>query len=101
MLLLALTLYGYKCKLEFVGNMPSDQLVGQWNIIMHLCMLVHEMKIRLKSLTIIVCNLIVYVITHGSYESQILVVSNKSQWMISLDNLSGLHYSIINVYWVE
>ena len=81
--------------------MPSNQLVRQWNITMHLCMLVNEMNIRLKSLNIIVCDSFLYVITHGRYESQILIVSNKSQWMISLDNLSGLHCSMINFYEVE
>ena len=101
MMVLVLTLYGYECKWEFVGNMPSNQLVRQWNIIMHLCMLVHEMNIRLISLNNTVCGSFVYVITHVRYESQILVVSNKSQWMISLDNLSGVHCSMINVYGVE
>ena len=81
--------------------MSSNQLVGQWNITVYLYMLLHEMNIRLKSLNIIVCEPFVYVITHGRYESQILVVSNKSQWMISLYNLLGLHCIKINVYGVE
>ena len=68
---------------------------------MHLYMLVYEMSIKLKFLNINVCDSFVYVITHGRYESQILFVSNKSQWIISLDNLSGLHCSMINFYGVD
>ena len=85
MLLLVLPLYGYECIWEFAGNMPSSQLVGQWSITMHLGMLVHEMNIILKLLNIIACDSFMYVITHGRYESQILAVSNKSQWLISLE----------------
>ena len=68
---------------------------------MHLYKLVHEMNNRLKSLNIIVCDSFVDVITHRRYESQIIVVSNKLQWMISLDNLSGLLCSMINFYRVK